>query len=224
MSTIRERIEAILERIEKTAQSIGRNPSEIKLMGATKTVPPERIDEAIEAGLTLFGENRVQEAAKKIPLVKGKAEWHMIGHLQRNKVKKALELFEMIQSVDSIPLLQEIQKRAKKPVKILIEVNTSMEPQKFGVSPDRLPEIVEKALELENIKVMGLMTLGPYPPSEERSRRAFALLRELKEKMESCFGITLPILSMGMTEDFEWAVMEGATLVRIGRAIFGERS
>ncbi len=221
---VKERLEEVRERIQKAAIIVGRNPDEVSILGATKGVDPERIEEAIEAGLHLLGENRVQEAERKIPLVRGNAEWHMIGHLQRNKVKKALRLFSMIQSVDSLELAQEINRRAETPFEVLIEVNTSMEPQKHGVKPEETESLVEKCLNLENLKLRGLMTLGPYPPSEKNSRKAFALLRELRDKIQEKFAIDLPILSMGMTEDFEWAVMEGATIVRIGRAIFGERS
>ncbi|RKY95603.1 MAG: YggS family pyridoxal phosphate-dependent enzyme [Candidatus Hydrothermota bacterium] len=221
---IKERLEEVRERVEKAAIAAGRNPEEIRILGATKGVDPERIEEAIEAGLHLFGENRVQEAERKIPQVRGEAEWHMIGHLQRNKVKKAVRLFSMIQSVDSFELAREIDKRVETPIEVLIEVNTSMEPQKHGVKPEETESLVERCLSLEKIKLRGLMTLGPYPPSEKNSRRAFALLRELRNRIQEKFAIELPILSMGMTEDFEWAVMEGATIIRIGRAIFGERN
>ena len=223
MEEIRKRIEEIKSRIYDASRKSGRKFQEIEILGATKDVPSELIYKAAKAGIKIFGENRVQEAQEKIPKVPLEVEWHMIGHLQRNKVKRALELFHIIESVDSLKLALEINKRAKNKVNILIEVNTSGEPQKYGVSPEGVTSLVEKVLELENLRLLGLMTLGPYPPEEKKSRNAFKLLRELRYKMEDHFKIKLPVLSMGMTEDFEWAVMEGATIVRIGRGIFGGR-
>jgi hypothetical protein len=223
MEEIGKRIERIKNRIYDASRKVGRDPEDVEILGATKDISVDLINEAARAGIRLFGENRVQEAQRKIPQILYDVEWHMIGHLQRNKVKKALELFHTIESVDSLRLALEINKRAKDRVNILIEVNTSGEPQKYGVSPKNLDELVERILDLENLNLLGLMTLGPYPPEEKRSRGAFKLLRTLRDGIESKFKIELPLLSMGMTEDFEWAVMEGATIVRIGRGIFGER-
>lgn len=225
MSRVRERIKRLKEKIEELLTSSGREGERVLILGATKGVPAQKIAEAYEEGIRIFGENRVQEALRKIPLLSHlDIEWHMIGHLQLNKVKKALNLFHVIESVDRKELIDELVKRLKgRNLEIMVEVNTSFEPQKYGVSPEGLFELLEYTLQFPELKVIGLMTLGPYPPEERKSRRAFALLRKLKEEAEKRFGIHFPHLSMGMTEDFEWAIMEGATIVRIGRGIFGER-
>jgi hypothetical protein len=221
--TLSQRLEEVREKIAFFSEKAGRDPGDVMILGATKGVSPKLIDEAASLGLKVFGENTVQEAQKKIPLVSAEVEWRMIGHLQRNKVKKALELFKMIETVDRLPLALEIEKRALGQIPCLIEVNTSGEESKFGVKPEELRSLFEEMLKLTKIKVLGLMTLGPYPPEEKRSRRAFSLLRELKEKMEKEFSIQLPVLSMGMSEDYHWAILEGTTEIRLGRAIFGER-
>lgn len=220
---IRRRIRETQEKIEEYAKKAGRDPREIQILGATKTVPPDLIELAIEGGIRHFGENRVQEAAPKIPLIKEKVDWHMIGHLQSNKVRKALQLFSVIESLESESLIEELEKRANKPIDCLIEVNTSFEPSKYGLDPEDTMPFFEKLLKATKINPMGLMTLGPYPPEEKKSREAFSLLRELRDKLQERFSLKLPILSMGMTEDYHWAVLEGATEVRIGRGIFGER-
>ncbi len=220
-----ERIKLLKERIRKACEKAGRSAEEIAIVAVTKTIPVEAIEKAYFLGFRLFGENRVQEARDKIPQLTHleEARWHLIGHLQTNKVKYAVKLFSMIQSVDSIKLLEELEKRAEKKVHVLIEVNTSGEPQKHGVNPWDVSRVVEFAISLENIEVMGFMTVGPYPVEETKSRKAFALLREIRESQEREFGRRFPILSMGMTEDFEYAILEGSNMLRIGRGIFGER-
>lgn len=225
---VADRLRQVKERIAQRAQEAGRRPEEIEILGATKGVPPERILEAYEAGIRLFGENRVQEAEAKIPLVHAPVRWHMIGHLQRNKVKKAVRLFSGVESVDRPELVVELEKRLAplgKRMEVLIEVNTSGEPQKHGLPPDEgsLMALAERILEAPHLELRGLMTLGPYPPEEKRSRRAFALLRALRDRLEARLGRPLPVLSMGMSEDYEWAILEGATRLRLGRALFGER-
>ncbi len=226
---IQENLEKIRTTIETYAAKAGRRPEEITILGATKSVPPERIKKAARLGIRLFGENRVQEAQKKIPQVRIPGiSWHMIGHLQRNKAKQAVQLFDMIESVDSIKLAQELQKRLPegRQLEILVEVNTSGEPTKYGLPPDedQILPFMEKILGCcPSLVPRGLMTLGPYPPEEKRSRRSFALLRALRDRLEEEFGLSLPVLSMGMSEDYPWAILEGATLVRIGRALFGPR-
>jgi len=221
---IRKRIEELQNRIYDLARKAGRNPEEIIILGATKGVSIEKIEAAIQAGIRYFGENTVQEADRKIPLIGDRVEWHMIGHLQRNKVKKAVRLFHVIESLDSIRLAKEIEKRVSSPIDCLIEVNTSGEFQKYGVGPEEVVNFFQQVASFEKIRIKGLMTVGPYPPSQERSKASFRMLRLIKDRLEKIFKVDLPILSMGMSEDFEWAVEEGATILRIGRAIFGERS
>ncbi len=222
--TIKERIEILKERIEKALQNAGRKGEKVEIVGVTKGIDVDRIVEGIRYGITKLGENRVQEAREKIPLVKFPCEWHMVGHLQKNKVKYAVKLFKMIQSVDSYELADLINRKTPQKMDVLIEVNTSGEPQKYGVSPDALFGLIEKILGLKNLNLQGLMTVGPYPVEERRSRKSFALLRDLRDEAEMRFGIKLPILSMGMTEDFEYAILEGSTMLRIGRGIYGERN
>lgn len=222
--TIKERIEILKERIEKALQNAGRKGEKVEIVGVTKGIDVDRIVEGIRYGITKLGENRVQEAREKIPLVNLPCEWHMVGHLQKNKVKYAVKLFKMIQSVDSYELADLINRKTPQKMDVLIEVNTSGEPQKYGVSPDALLGLIEKILGLKNLNLQGLMTVGPYPVEERRSRKSFALLRDLRDEAEMRFGIKLPILSMGMTEDFEYAILEGSTMLRIGRGIYGERN
>jgi len=218
---IPERIEVIRDIIYKETE----NPSSLKIIGATKGIDIERIKVAYEKGIKIFGENRVQEAEKKIFSFK-EPEWHMIGHLQRNKVKKALYIFDMIQSVDSVKLAEEIDKIASKmnkKIKILIEVNTSGESTKYGFRREELLREFEKILSLKNLDIKGLFTIGVYPPDEKKSRKSFSDLRELRDKLEREYNLKLEELSMGMSEDFIYALKEGATMIRLGRIIFGER-
>ncbi|SNR86319.1 YggS family pyridoxal phosphate-dependent enzyme [Desulfurobacterium atlanticum] len=225
---IKENIEAIKERISNAARRAGRDPEEITLLAASKTRAPQEIREAFNCGIKVFGENRVQEAREKIPALSDlPIEWHMIGHLQTNKVKYAVKMFTLIHSVDSENLIEELEKRAKKEEKIqevLIEVKLSPEETKHGCKEDEVPFLVEKILEKENLKLLGFMTIPPYVENREEVRPYFAKLREIKEAMERKFGRRFPHLSMGMTHDFEVAIEEGATIVRIGTAIFGPRN
>lgn len=220
---LKKNYENLLEKIEKSCSLSGRKKEDIVIVAATKSVPAYKIEMAVELGIKIIGENRVQEAERKIEEVKRKCEWHMIGSLQRNKVKKALKLFKMIQSVDSIKLAEEINKRVEKTFPVLIEVNTSFEETKHGFIPENLLENFERLLSLKNLSIQGLFTLGPYPVEEKKSRKGFSLLSELKEKIEKEYGINLSYLSMGMSEDFEYAILEGANMIRIGRFLFGER-
>jgi len=225
---IKENIEAIKEQISNAAKRAGRNPEEITLLAASKTRTPEEIREAFNCGIKVFGENRVQEAREKIPLLSDlPIIWHMIGHLQTNKAKYAVKMFDLIHSVDSKNLIDELDKRAKKEgkvQKVLIEVKLSPEETKHGCKENETPFLVEKILEKENLKLLGFMTIPPYVENSEKTRPYFAKLREIKETMEKKFGKTFPHLSMGMTHDFEVAIEEGATIVRIGTAIFGPRN
>ncbi len=221
---VKERIEKLKEQINKALARAGRENESITIVGVTKGIDIPRIIEGIENGINILGENRVQEAREKIPQITLPCQWHLIGHLQKNKVKYAVKLFKMIQSVDNEELAELINKRTPERMDILIEINTSGEPQKYGVSPDEAGKLVESILNLPNLRLLGLMTVGPYPVDEKKSRKAFALLRETRDRLEKEFGISLPILSMGMTEDFEYAILEGANMLRIGRGIYGERN
>ena len=196
------------------------------LLAVSKTHPPETIREAADCGQLLFGENKIQEAKAKIPLCPGKARWQFIGHLQSNKVRDAVDLFEMIQGVDSLAIAQEISKRAAqaaKTVPILLEVNVAGEGSKFGYRPEQLLAELNELNALPKIEVHGLMAIPPYTPVAEKARPYFKKLRELKAQAEAVLGAPLPELSMGMSGDFEVAIEEGATIVRIGTALFGER-
>jgi len=222
--TVKERIEKLKEQINEALARAGRENESITIVGVTKGIDIPRIIEGIENGINILGENRVQEAREKIPQITLPCQWHLIGHLQKNKVKYAVKLFKMIQSVDNEELAELINKKTPERMDILIEINTSGEPQKYGVSPDEAGKLVESILNLPNLRLLGLMTVGPYPVDEKKSRKAFALLRETRDRLEKEFGISLPILSMGMTEDFEYAILEGANMLRIGRGIYGERN
>lgn len=227
MSAIAENLRKVEERMAKAAIRAGRKPEEVALVAATKDRTAEEVEEAISAGVKIVGENRVQEAEAKFPQIHLPFQRHMIGHLQRNKVKKALLLFDVIQSVDSLRLGEEISKRALqmgKVVEVLVEVNTSGEATKFGVEPEGALDLVGALSELEGISVRGLMTVGPLSEDVAEVRRAFSLLRRLRDEMKRELGLSLPVLSMGMSGDFEVAIEEGSTMVRIGTAIFGPRS
>ena len=225
---IGQNLEILKTRIDNACTKAGRSSQGITLVAVTKTVPVETIELAINAGIKIIGENRVQEAQEKFSFIGNKVEWHLIGHLQTNKVKKALEIFSVIQSIDSLHLAAEIEKRANalnKTVPILIEVNTSQESTKFGVNPNELYGLIKDMLPLSHLQISGLMTIGPGLAIEdkEKSRPCFRLLYELRQKTETEFGIKLPYLSLGMTSDFEVAIEEGSNMIRIGAAIFGER-
>ncbi len=219
-------LERVRERIASACFRAGRAPGEVRVVAVTKTVPAERVRALYACGHDLFGENRVQEAAAKIPEVGPGARWHLVGHLQRNKARHAVRLFELIHSLDAVGLAQELARRAAalgKRQRVLVQVNVAREATKQGVSEEALPELVEAILGLEALELRGLMTIPPPPEIAEDSRRWFARLRELRDRTAERFGVALPELSMGMSDDLEVAVEEGATLVRLGRALFGER-
>jgi pyridoxal phosphate enzyme (YggS family) len=218
--SVQSNIDLIQARIAAAAQRAGRPASDVQLVAVSKTVPPEVVEEALAAGQTLFGENKIQEAKAKIPVVSGRAHWHMLGHLQSNKARDAVALFELIHSVDSVKLAVELDKwaeRAGKTQAILLEVNVSGEASKFGLKPGDVPGALEQINALSRLEVHGLMTMAPFAEEAEKARPFFRQLRELRDRLG------LPHLSMGMSHDFEVAVEEGATLVRVGTAIFGER-
>jgi pyridoxal phosphate enzyme (YggS family) len=218
---IEENIKRLRENIEDIKARYGIE-RDIVIEAVTKGVDAEGILWAYEAGIKVMGENRVQEALLKIPFLSLDIEWHLVGHLQTNKVKHALKVFKVIESVDRMELVEALDKRLDKTLEIFIEVNTSMEPQKTGCKIEEVNNLVEEVLRREKLVLTGLMTIGPYPVEEKKSREAFSKLRELKERIEKDFGIHLQWLSMGMTEDYPYAIMEGANLLRIGRGIFGE--
>ena len=221
-------IRMIRERIIAAATRSARDPGSIQLMAVSKTIPPERIREAVEAGITLLGENYVQEAREKIPVIGHNVSWHMIGHLQTNKVKYVINLFDWIHSVDRLELARELDKRAgenNRKLNALIEVNVSGEESKNGVEASHALELVRQVSVLPNLNVRGLMTMPPYSDNPETSRPYFKALRSLRDEISiaAISGIRMDELSMGMTDDFEVAIEEGATIIRVGRAIFGER-
>jgi len=221
-----DNLAAIRGRIEQACSRVGRDPASVTLMGVSKGQPPEAVQRAVELGLTLFGENKVQEAKAKIPLCPGRAVWHLIGHLQTNKCRDAVQLFEMVQSVDSLHLAQELNKRAEQAarrMRILLEVNAAGEASKFGYRPDALLAELSALNALPRLEICGLMTVPPWTATPERLRPIFRQVRDLKTECEQRLGAPLSELSMGMSGDFEVAIEEGATLVRIGTALFGPR-
>jgi len=220
-----DNIKNLKTRIEIAAAKAERNPDEVTVVAVAKTVPIPRIEEAIGCGIRIIGENRVQEASQKFSVLGNRVDWHMVGHLQTNKVKEALKIFTMIQSLDSPRLAQEIDRRATRRVDCLIEVNTSKEPSKFGILPEKLFDFYETLKGLQNIKVLGLMTIGPgwAIQDPEASRPCFSMLRDLRDELSQEFDQPFPVLSMGMTSDFEVAVETGSNMIRIGTAIFGPR-
>lgn len=218
---------SVRQHITAACARAGRDPSSVTLLAVTKTQPPDVVSEAARLGLTLFGENKVQEAKGKIPQCSGRLAWHMIGHLQTNKARDAVALFSMIQSVDSLHLAEEINRRAEQAAKtmpIFLEVNIVGEASKFGYRPEQLLADFKQLNALPRLEIHGLMTVPPWTALPERVRPVFRRLRELKIQCEQILGAPLPHLSMGMTGDFEVAIEEGATLVRIGTALFGERA
>ncbi len=220
-------LNAVRKRIEAACIRARRDTTEVTLLPVSKSQPPDAVRTVAELGLNLFGENKVQEAKVKIPLCPGHLRWHMIGHLQTNKSRDAVHFFEMIQSVDSLALAEEIDRRAGQAAKtmpILLEVNIAGEASKFGYPPDRLLKELEQINALKRIEIQGLMTIPPWTPEPEKVRPIFRQLRELKERGEQLLCAPLPHLSMGMSGDFGVAIEEGATIVRIGTALFGPRS
>ena len=227
MSTIKDNLVRVYDRISKAAERAGREASSIHLIAVSKTKPLAMIEEALRAGVTDFGENRVQEALEKARPEDG-ATWHMIGPLQRNKAKSAVRIFDMIHSVDRLSLGQELDRRlqtAGRIMPVLIQVNTSSEETKAGVEPDRALELAEQLSVLSGLSVRGLMTIPAFSPNPEDARPAFRLLRDTRDRIASAgvTGIGMDVLSMGMSHDFEVAIEEGADMIRVGTAIFGAR-
>lgn len=218
---------AVHQRIQSACERAGRDPASVTLVAVSKGQPPEAVRAAADLGQTVFGESRVQEAGAKIEQCPGHLRWHLIGHLQSNKCRHAVTLFEMIQSVDSLELAQEINKWAEKESKtmpVLLEVNVAGEASKFGFAPEQLLAGLSQMNDLRKIEIHGLMTIAPWTPEPEKVRPIFSQLRELKQRCETILGAPLAHLSMGMTGDFEVAIGEGATIIRVGTALFGPRS
>jgi PLP dependent protein len=225
-----EEIAANLEKVRTTIaeaeKKSGRTAGCVELVAVTKTHSAEVVQRAVAAGQLLFGENRVQEAKAKIPELPSKLRWHLIGHLQSNKARLALTLFEMIHGVDSIDLLQHLNRVAEDVgvfPRVLLQVNVAGESSKFGFPPQKLLSEVESIVQIDRVQIEGLMTIPPLAASPEHSRKYFVQLRELRDRLEREFKFPLPHLSMGMTADYGVAIEEGATLVRVGTAIFGGR-
>jgi len=225
MADIAANVAQIRARIQAAAERARRRPDDVLLVAVTKTVSLDRIREGVAAGLRVLGENRVQEAREKVPLVPG-VSWHLIGSLQRNKVKEAVRLFDVIHSVDSLSLAEEISRRAggdggRVPVDVLLEVHISGEPEKHGIAPDELEQVALEVSRLPGLRLRGCMGMAPLVARPEEARPFFRRLRELRDGIRDRHAaLVLPELSMGMSNDFEAAIEEGATMIRVGRALF----
>jgi pyridoxal phosphate enzyme (YggS family) len=233
MTSIAERVEALRKRIESAARNAGRDPANIRIVAVSKTFPAEHVLEAARCGLRSFGENRMQEAAEKIPVVNERVEssleWHFVGRLQRNKAGRAAELFSVIESLDRPALAEALARAARarsRRIDVLLQVDLDDEPQKGGATPEALPGLLERVDALEELEPLGLMAIPRHRDDPEEMRPVFARLRELRDELDRGRPPErgLKVLSMGMTHDFEVAIEEGADWIRVGTAIFGERS
>ncbi len=227
MESIAENLVRVEEEIAAAVARAGRSRDDVQLIAVSKTHAAEKVEQALAAGQILFGESRVQEARSKIPLLPSRSRWHFLGHLQKNKIRQALSLFEMFHGLDSLSLAEDMQRIADEEgvqPRVLLEVNVAGEASKYGFSPEALRQDLEQVLSLGRLTVEGLMTIPPFAPKAEASRRYFAAVRELRDRLETEFKVGLPRLSMGMSGDYAVAIEEGATLVRVGTAIFGDRS
>lgn len=226
---MKSRIDQVKKQMKQACQSVNRNPEDVTLLLATKTVPPEKIAKAVAAGSTLLGENKVQELREKHDFVESdQAEWHFIGHLQTNKINNVLPYVTCIQSVDRLKLGEKLHDRLirdNRELDILVQVNTSYETSKFGVDPEELLELIEQLTAFNTLHIKGLMTIGKLSGNPAETRKCFQLLKSLQQKVQkqNFPGVDMDVLSMGMSNDFETAIEEGATTVRVGTAIFGER-
>lgn len=229
MDSIRENWLVLRERIARAADAVGRQSSDIAVVAVSKTRSAAEIDVACACGLRMVGENRVQEAEGKKAAVESAVSWHMIGHLQSNKVGKVVELFDLVQSVDRLSLAQALARRAEgagRSLDILLQVNTAGSASQSGADPDRVLELAEQVVALSGLRICGLMTIGAHSTDERMVRASFARLRQLGEEVEAAglAGVQMRHLSMGMSGDFEWAIAEGSNLLRLGTALFGARS
>ncbi|MBQ9772235.1 MAG: YggS family pyridoxal phosphate-dependent enzyme [Lentisphaeria bacterium] len=227
MSKLSEQLTNVLNAVNKTAAAAGRKPGEVKLLAVSKTFPASDVLEAYNAGQREFGENRVQELEQKVPVLPNDIVWHLIGHLQSNKAAKAAELADWVHSVDSVKLVNKLSdaaQKAGKTLKILLEVNVSGEESKYGIrTKEDLYQVAEAAVAAPAIEWKGLMTMAPAAAEGEELKQVFAGLRQMRDELEQKYSVTLPELSMGMSGDYPAAIAEGATIVRIGTAIFGGR-
>ncbi len=227
MLSLSEALATVREKIVTAAKKSARTLEDVELVAVSKTHSPETVQAVADAGQLVFGESRVQEARAKIPLLPGRLQWHFIGHLQKNKIRAALPLFELFHSVDSLELAQQFQRIAEEDgqrPRVLLEVNVAGEASKFGFSPAAIQSQTEELLRLDRLEIVGLMGMAPLAPEAEHSRPYFERLRKLRDQLQLEGGIGLPHLSMGMSGDYLVAIEEGATLVRVGSAIFGSRA
>lgn len=227
MSDLADRLQEIRDRLTAAVARSGRKPEEVELLAVSKTYPVEIIQQAVDAGQLSFGENRVQEIVLKQPQLPGKLQWHLIGPLQSNKVRKVLPLVKMIHAVDSLDIAQDINRIAAEMglhPKVLIEINVAAESSKHGFTASAIRAQLEALYELDRLYIQGVMCIPPFDPLPEKSRRYFTMLREIRDELEKLGGAPLPVLSMGMSHDFEVAIEEGASIVRVGSAIFGARA
>ncbi|MBI4764416.1 MAG: YggS family pyridoxal phosphate-dependent enzyme [Deltaproteobacteria bacterium] len=226
MSNLTQSIAEVEERISAACLRAGRKREEIRLIAVTKTVPVERIQTALQEGLTYFGENYIQEAQKKIEVL-SQGTWHFIGHLQKNKARQAVKFFSMIETLDSPALAQELNRQALqagKTIEALIQVNEAGESSKSGLPPDRIPLLIKESKAWSALRLRGLMTIPPYDPDPEKSRPWYRSLFQWRAEWQAQFpSVDLNHLSMGMSHDFEVAIEEGATIIRVGTALFGPR-
>lgn len=227
MSTIAENFDVIRQRIAAASERSGRSADSVSLLAVSKTFPAETVRAAVEAGQIQFGENRVQEAEGKIPQLPEKLEWHLIGHLQKNKIRRALPLFPVIHSIDSLEVGQQVDRIAGELglfPKVYLQVNIADDGAKFGFTVEQIEQQLDTLIDLERLEIQGLMTIPAFTPEAEDSRKFFADLRKLRDQLETKSGVPLPGLSMGMSHDFEVAIEEGATIVRVGSSLFGKRT
>lgn len=226
LADYQNRVDAVEARIAAACERAGRAREDVELVAVSKTFPPEAVRGASECGLAVFGENRVQEAAAKIPLCRGGVAWHLIGHLQRNKARMAAPLFSVFHGIDSERLVRQLDKccaEVGNRPRILIQVNAVDEASKSGCEPDAAAELVQVAASCSSLDVVGLMTIPPFAADTEAARPHFVALRRLRDHIQDETGVALPELSMGMSADFEIAIEEGATWIRVGSALFGSR-
>lgn len=228
MTSLKENITNLKQKIAEAAAKSGRKLEDVTLIGVTKTISVEVINQAVELGVTQLGENKVQEAQSKVALVSSDVKWHLIGHLQRNKAKTAVKIFSMIQSVDSLELGLEIDKRAAqidKIIDILVQINIGNEPQKSGVEAEKAPELIRDLAKLHNLRIKGLMAIAPLVQDPEQARPYFKKMKQIFDEIarQDIDNVEMKYLSMGMTHDFAVAIEEGANMVRIGTGIFGPR-
>ena len=224
MSSLIDRYKKINDRILTSCEQAKRDPSSVKLLAVSKTKPPEMVDEFASLGQKFFGENKIQEAQAKIPLCISGLQWHLIGHLQSNKAKIAATLFDMVHSVDSLKIMNALDKNAESTLPILLQVNVAGDSAKFGFKPEEAEEIINLSCKLNNCEVHGLMTIPPFSEDLDKTRQHFNHLRELRDALEVKTGVPLPELSMGMSYDLEAAIEAGSTwMIRVGSDLFGER-